>query len=81
MDSGAGARTVVDLILQDDEAERANLEKLLNVSQDGMVNYFIDAVAITGTPIWRGPGPGTAEQRLKAVRAFFQRLKSTETFS
>lgn len=81
MTRGTGSRTSVDLIFEDDDAERARLEKLLNVSREEMVDYFIDAFAIKGTPIWDGPGPGSAEGRLKAVRAFFQRIKTTGTFS
>ena len=68
--------TVVDLILQDDKAERARLEELLNVSQEEMVNYFIHLGVCSEIPLGSGEDPATAEERLEAVRAFFRKARS-----
>jgi len=67
--------SAVDLILQDDPAERARLEAILQVGRDEMVDFFIKQFAQTENPIWLNLNAGTAEERLQAVRAYFRNAK------
>jgi hypothetical protein len=72
---GMWPQTVIDLILSDDEAECAHLEKLLKVSQEQMVNYYLEAFAEAGAPIMSFDGSASAEDRRAALRAYIRGAK------
>lgn len=78
MAGNAGSRTAIELIFEEDEGERAHLEKLLDVSREEMVNCFIEMLSDSETPLRSCQVPATDEERLEAVRAFFRRPETTE---
>ena len=66
--------TAIDLILENDEKERARLEQILHVSREGMVDFFIEQFSQTANPKWRELVFASAEERLAAVQAYFRRV-------
>ena len=60
--------TSIDLILADTDADRIHLEKMLDVTQEQMVDFFYARFFEDRKVVSRSPAQ-TSQQRLDAVRA------------